>query len=145
MRALREADVVLLAGCRVSSWLWDGSNLRCRPAGGQHVIHLDVDPSAAAGVLPAGRWCSSRGQHGRRSARYWKAVGEAPVKAEPASWLRVARRGAPRAPPASCSTAPTIPADAMHPVVLAAGLGDWLPEDAWSPSTGATRRSGAMT
>ena len=30
LRALREADVVLAAGCRFSSWLWDG--MRARPA-----------------------------------------------------------------------------------------------------------------
>ena len=53
LRALREADVVLAAGCRFSSWLWDGM----RPAGAdnpeQQLIHLDRDPTVIGRLRPA--------------------------------------------------------------------------------------------
>ncbi|HET6506086.1 MAG TPA: thiamine pyrophosphate-binding protein [Baekduia sp.] len=42
LRAVREADVVLAVGCRLSSWWWEGS---APPIAGA-LIHVDVDPQA---------------------------------------------------------------------------------------------------
>ena len=98
MRALREADVVLLAGCRVSSWLWDGSRPALSGPPAQQVIHLDVDPSAAAGMLPAALVLA--GDARETLGTLLDAVGEAPAKAD-ASWLESLVADAPRAPPAA--------------------------------------------
>ncbi|WP_462413441.1 thiamine pyrophosphate-binding protein [Neobacillus sp. Marseille-QA0830] len=43
--ALREADVVLIVGCRLSSWLWDGEGPLVRGWPKQKVIHIDISPS----------------------------------------------------------------------------------------------------
>jgi len=48
VRALREADVVLAAGCRFSSWLWTGT----RPDVTGAVVQIDVDPAAIGRTLP---------------------------------------------------------------------------------------------
>ena len=126
MRALREADVVLLAGCRLSSWLWDGSRPALSGPPAQRVVHLDVDPSAAAGVLPAALVLA--GDARETLGALVDAVGDAPVTAD-ASWRAslVADHHAHRR---LLLEGADEPADAMHPAVLARELGDWLPEDA---------------
>ena len=126
MRALREADVVLLAGCRVSSWLWDGSRPALSGPPAQNVIHVDVDPSAAAGMLPAALVLA--GDARETLGALVDAVGEAPAKAD-ASW-RASLVADHRAHRRQLLDGADEPADAMHPAVLAQGLGDWLPQDA---------------
>ena len=126
MRALREADVVLLAGCRLSSWLWDGSRPALSGPPAQRVVHLDVDPSAAAGVLPAALVLA--GDARETLGALVDAVGDAPVTAD-ASW-RASLVADHRAHRRLLFDGADEPADAMHPAVLARELGDWLPEDA---------------
>ena len=126
MRALREADVVLLAGCRVSSWLWDGSRPALSGPPAQRVIHIDVDPSAAAGMLPAALVLA--GDARETLGTLLDAVGEAPAKAD-ASW-RASLVADHRAHRRLLLDGADEPADAMHPAVLARELGDWLPQDA---------------
>jgi acetolactate synthase-1/2/3 large subunit len=50
VRAMEEADVVLAAGCRFSSWLWNEKGPIVRP--GQKVIQIDVDPGAIGRLVP---------------------------------------------------------------------------------------------
>ena len=50
IRAFAEAEVVLAAGCRFSSWLWDGHGPMVRP--GQKLIHLDLDPAVIGALVP---------------------------------------------------------------------------------------------
>jgi thiamine pyrophosphate-dependent acetolactate synthase large subunit-like protein len=127
MRALREADVVLLAGCRVSSWLWDGSAPGLTGPPEQRVIHLDVDPSTAGGVLPASTLVLP-GDAREGLASLLDAVGEGESHAD-ASWrdslvadhrrhLELLFEGA------------DDPGEAMHPAALARTIGEWLPADA---------------
>jgi acetolactate synthase-1/2/3 large subunit len=44
-QALTEADVVLLVGCRLSSWLWDGNGPLVKGWPYQKVIQIDIHPS----------------------------------------------------------------------------------------------------
>ena len=126
LRALREADVVLLAGCRVSSWLWEGSTPVLGPAGGQHVIHLDIDPTASAGVLPA-TTLVLRADAASGLTALLEAVGDGPVVADP-EW-----RGSLVAAHRAHLEALFDGADddgPMHPAPLARAIGGWLPDDA---------------
>jgi acetolactate synthase-1/2/3 large subunit len=45
VRALTEADVVLVVGCRLTSWMWDGKGPLVRGWPTQKVIHVDISPS----------------------------------------------------------------------------------------------------
>lgn len=126
LRGLREADAVLLAGCRASSWLWDGSAPALGAADGQQVIHLDVDPSAAAGVLPASALVLE-GDAAAGLAALVEALGAGRPTADPA-WR------------ASLADAHRAHLDALfggvdgdgtlHPASLARAIGEWLPDDA---------------
>jgi len=126
LRALREADVVLLAGCRVSSWLWEGSTPVLGPAGGQHVIHLDIDPTAAAGVLPAATLVL-RADAASGLTELLEAVGDGPVVADP-EWRR-SLVAAHRAHLDGLFDGAGDPGP-MHPAALARAIGEWLPDDA---------------
>ncbi|MCL6592524.1 MAG: hypothetical protein K6T31_00985, partial [Alicyclobacillus sp.] len=44
-KAFQEADVVLLVGCRLSSWLWDGKGPLVRGWPYQKVIQIDIQPT----------------------------------------------------------------------------------------------------
>ncbi len=127
LRALREADVVLLAGCRVSSWLWEGSAPALGDPSDQHVIHLDVDPSAAAGVLPDGTLVLA-GDVREGLASLLVALGDDSARAD-RSWLD-SLVGEHEAHLARLVEGADDPAEAMHPAVLARELGGWLPDDA---------------
>ena len=92
----------------------------------QRIIHLDVDPSAAAGVLPAALVLA--GDARETLGALVDEVGDAPVTAD-ASW-RASLVADHRAHHRLLLNGADEPADAMHPAVLARELGDWLPEDA---------------
>ena len=127
MSALHEADVVLLAGCRLSSWLWEGSAPALGAPAGQAVIHLDIDPSAAAGVLPAGTLVLE-GDARATLAALAEEVGEGASRADP-SWRAslVATYGEHRA---RLFDGADEPGEGIHPAVAAATVGTWLPDDA---------------
>jgi thiamine pyrophosphate-dependent acetolactate synthase large subunit-like protein len=126
LRALREADVVLAAGCRFSSWLWDGM----RPAGaenpGQRLVHLDRDPTVIGRLRPATvglvgdahsvltQLGESLGPHGGAADREWRSGLRAEHLAHRA---RLAALGEGESDP-------------MHPAQLARALGDALPAEA---------------
>jgi thiamine pyrophosphate-dependent acetolactate synthase large subunit-like protein len=126
MRALREADVVLLAGCRVSSWLWEGSTPALGPPG-QHVIHLDVDPTAAHGVLPSSTLVLDGGvMEGLTSLL--AALGGGPPRAD-AAWIAslVADHRDHMARLFAGSDEAGAP---LHPALVAREIGAWLPDEA---------------
>ncbi len=126
MRALREADVVLLAGCRVSSWLWEGSTPALGPPG-QQVIHLDVDPAAARGVLPSSTLVLAGGVRGGLMSLL-DALGDGVPRAE-AAWVAslVADHRDHLARLFAGSDEPGAP---LHPALLAREIGEWLPDEA---------------
>ena len=127
MRALREADAVLLAGCRVSSWLWDGRSPALAGPPHQQIVRLDVDPDAAGDVL-ATVSLTLTGDVREGLASLLAALEDGDPAAD-AAWrddlvadhrehVRRLFDGADEA------------AEAMHPAALARAVGDWLPEDA---------------
>ena len=127
MRALREADVVLLAGCRVSSWLWEGSAPALAGPPGQAIVHLDVDPSAAAGVLPAGTLVLE-GDAGATLAALIEELGDGAPRADP-SW-RASLVETYSAHRARLFEDADEPGEGIHPAVVAEAVGAWLPDDA---------------
>ena len=127
MRALREADVVLVVGCRMSSWLWEGSAPVLSGPPGQQVIHLDVDPSAAGGVLPASGLVLT-GDAREGLAALLEALGDGAATADPA-W-RDSLVASHREHLGQLLDGAGDPGEAMHPAILAREVGGWLPEDA---------------
>jgi acetolactate synthase-1/2/3 large subunit len=127
LRALREADVVLAAGCRFSSWLWDGAH----PAGAenpaQRLIHLDIERAEIGRLRPAGvalvgdaraglgLLCQALGDGGAADPEWRDSL-----LAERAEYLArlgdLGRDGDPGEP--------------MHPAQLARALGEAIPDDA---------------
>ena len=126
LRALREADVVLAAGCRFSSWLWDGM----RPAGAdnpeQQLIHLDRDPTVIGRLRPAavGLAGDARAVLSQLAASLGTGVGAA----DPA-W-RAGLRAEHLAHRSKLAALGEGESDPMHPAQLARALGEALPEDA---------------
>jgi acetolactate synthase-1/2/3 large subunit len=127
LRALREADVVLAAGCRFSSWLWDGAH----PAGAdnpaQRLIHLDIERAEIGRLRPAdvalvgdaraglGRLLDALGDGGSADPE-WR-VGLADERAAYVERLgELGRDGD--------------PGELMHPAQLARALGEAIPGDA---------------
>jgi thiamine pyrophosphate-dependent acetolactate synthase large subunit-like protein len=126
VEALQEADVVLLAGCRMSSWLWEGSAPALAGSAEQQVIHLDVDPAAAGGVLPASTLVL-RGDVRDGLASLLETLGDGERRADPA-WLDALVAGhrahLGRLLEGADDGAP------LHPARLAREIGAWLPDDA---------------
>ena len=126
LRGLREADVVLAAGCRFSSWLWDGM----RPAGAdnpeQRLIHLDRDPTVIGRLRPAavGLVGDARAVLGQLAERLDARAGAA----DP-GW-RAGLRAEHLAHRSTLAALGEGESDPMHPAQLARALGEALPEDA---------------
>jgi acetolactate synthase-1/2/3 large subunit len=125
LRALREADVVLLAGCRVSSWLWEGSAPALGGAG-RHVIHLDVEPGAAHGVLPESTLVLAGSVRDGLSSLL-TVLADATTGADP-GWI--SSLVADHAAHVTQLFAGADEPGALHPALLAREIGDWLPQDA---------------
>ena len=121
----RRASRRLLA-CRRGSGREARPRSAARPA--QRVIHLDVDPSAAAGVLP-GRTLVLAGDV-RDGAHVAPRRGRRRPRDGGPHVARLARRGAHGAPRAALFDGADEPVAPMHPAALARELGDWLPDDA---------------
>jgi thiamine pyrophosphate-dependent acetolactate synthase large subunit-like protein len=127
LRALREADVVLAAGCRFSSWLWDGA----RPAGAenpsQRLIHLDIESAEIGRLRPAEVALLGDARAGLGRLRDALADGgdgdpgwRESLAAERAEYLaRLAGLGR-----------DGDPGEPMHPAQLARALGEAIPDDA---------------
>jgi thiamine pyrophosphate-dependent acetolactate synthase large subunit-like protein len=126
LRALRDADVVLAAGCRFSSWLWDG----IRPAGAdnpeQRLIHLDRDPTVIGRLRPAavGLVGDARAVLSQLADSLGSHAGDGDPRWRPG--LR-AEHLAHRCTIAALGEGESGP---MHPAQLARALGEALPEDA---------------
>ena len=96
------------------------------PAGEQQVIHLDIDPTAAAGVLPA-TTLVLRADAASGLTALLEAVGDGPVVADP-EW-RASLVAAHRAHLDGLFDGAGDPGP-MHPAALARAIGEWLPDDA---------------
>jgi thiamine pyrophosphate-dependent acetolactate synthase large subunit-like protein len=126
LRALREADVVLAAGCRFSSWLWDGMG----PAGAgnpdQRLIHLDRDPTVIGRLRPAE--VGLVGDARAVLSQLAESLGSGEGAADPA-W-RAGLRAEHLAHRSKVAALGEGESDPMHPAQLARALGEALPEDA---------------
>jgi thiamine pyrophosphate-dependent acetolactate synthase large subunit-like protein len=126
LRALRDADVVLAAGCRFSSWLWDGMG----PAGAdnpeQRLIHVDRDPTVIGRLRPAA--VGLVGDARAVLAQLAESLGSGPGAADP-EW-RAGLRAEHLAHRSRLAALGVGEADPMHPAQLARALGEALPEDA---------------
>ena len=126
LRALREADVLLAAGCRFSSWLWDGM----RPAGAenpeQQLIHLDRDPTVIGRLRPAA--VALAGDARAVLSQLAASLGTGAGAADPA-W-RAGLRAEHLAHRSKLAALGEGESDPMHPAQLARALGEALPEDA---------------
>jgi thiamine pyrophosphate-dependent acetolactate synthase large subunit-like protein len=125
MRALREADVVLLAGCRLASWLWEGSAPALPGPPSQAVIAIDVEPDAISRVLPL--TLALEGDARATLERLVDAAGEGRPAAD-AAWL-ASLVSAYRHHRELLFADADVSAD-LHPGVLAREVGDWLPDGA---------------
>ncbi len=125
LRALREADVVLAAGCRFSSWLWDGM----RPAGaenpGQQLIHLDREPTVIGRLRPA-----AVGLVGDARAVLAQLLHALPASLDVDPGWRAGLRDEHLAHRGKLATLGDEPGVMMHPAQLARALGEALPGDA---------------
>jgi thiamine pyrophosphate-dependent acetolactate synthase large subunit-like protein len=122
VRACREADVVVVAGMRQSSWWWDGSRPLLADGRSQRLIQIDVDPQMIG-------------------ARTAVGVGIVSDARDALAALVETLRGAPREPGPWLASlrseyldyrehlrAHELAADGrMHPAALARELGDALP------------------
>jgi acetolactate synthase-1/2/3 large subunit len=125
IRACREADVVLIAGMRCSSWWWDGSTPVIGERPGQRLIQIDSDAAAlgARAAVTLGIEADAREALGALLA----ALGDEPRR-EPGPWLTSLReeyigyRAALRAHEQTAD-------GSMHPAALARELGDALAPD----------------
>ena len=126
LRALREADLVLAAGCRFSSWLWDGME----PAGAdnpdQRLIHLDRDPTVIGRLRPAE--VGLVGDARAVLSQLAESLGAGAGAADPA-W-RAGLRAEHVAHRSTVAALGEGESDPMHPAQLARALGEALPEDA---------------
>jgi thiamine pyrophosphate-dependent acetolactate synthase large subunit-like protein len=124
IRALREADVVLAAGCRFSSWLWDGAHPAGAESPSQRLIHLDIERAEIGRLRPADVALVGDARAGLGGLRDELAEGgradpswRTGLAAERAGYLeKLAELGRGEEP--------------MHPAQLARALGEAIPEDA---------------
>jgi acetolactate synthase-1/2/3 large subunit len=132
LRALRDADVVVAAGCRFSSWLWDGMG----PAGAENpdqaLVHIDADPTQIGRLRPAA--VGLVGDAGAVLDQLLAALdrpgsGAADARAADPSW----RAGLRADHIAHVSRVRELGAGepgVMHPAQLARALGEAMPGDA---------------
>jgi acetolactate synthase-1/2/3 large subunit len=116
LRALEDADVVLVVGCRLSEITTQGYRL---PRPDQRVIHIDIEPASVGAVVPA----------------------EVGLVADAAEALAAILDHASEEPPAgrdwraahdaflSVSTLPERTAGPIHPAAVIGALGDVFPPD----------------
>jgi len=126
LTALREADVVLAAGCRFSSWMWDQDGPLVRR--GQKLIQIDTDPAVIGHAAPVtlGMVADARTAVAAILAAV-RARGAEPSNGEWAAAIDGARNAhrARLAALAEDTTAPT------HPARLAQAIGLAIPADAF--------------
>ncbi|HEY3775827.1 MAG TPA: thiamine pyrophosphate-binding protein [Solirubrobacteraceae bacterium] len=127
LRALREADVVLAAGCRFSSWLWDGAH----PAGAenpaQRLIHLDIERAEIGRLRPVDVALLGDARAGLRGLR--DAVGDG-GGADPSWRAGLAEERAAYVERLSELGRDGDPGEPMHPAQLARALGEAIPDEA---------------
>lgn len=124
LRALREADVVLAVGCRLSSWWWEGS---APPIAGA-LIQADIDPQVIGRLITP-----AVGLVGDARATLAALNAALPDEraADPAWIASLARDHATARAAYLDAAAADADADApLHPATLADALGRALPADA---------------
>ena len=133
LRALREADVVLAAGCRFSSWLWDGMEPAGADSPGQRLIHVDRDPTVIGRLRPAE--VGLVGDARAVLSQLAESLGAGPGVADP-GW-QAGLRAEHLAHRSRLAALGEGESDPMHPAQLARALGEALPEDALVVDDGA--------
>jgi thiamine pyrophosphate-dependent acetolactate synthase large subunit-like protein len=127
LRALRDADVVLAAGCRFSSWLWDGA----RPAGAenpaQRLIHLDIESAEIGRLRPVDVALLGDARAGLGGLRDALVDGG---RADPEWRDSLARERAEYLARLGDLGRDGDPGEPMHPAQLARALGEAIPDDA---------------
>ncbi|MCX7685748.1 MAG: thiamine pyrophosphate-binding protein [Acetobacteraceae bacterium] len=121
--ALREADVVLAVGCRVSSWLWDERGPLLRPPA--RLVRLDTDPAALADP-PAELSLLADARAGLRDLL--EALGDRRGAADPAWCAGLVERR--RRHLDRLRQEASRPEGAMHPAALSFALAEALPPGA---------------
>lgn len=126
-RALEEADVVLAAGCRFSSWLWDQHGPKLNR--NAKLIHIDTDPATIGRLVPIeiGMMADARAALCELETVLARRMAGSTLAARP--WVRAlneewrAYRDALMAGAAPVS-------GVMHPAALSYAIADALPRDA---------------
>jgi thiamine pyrophosphate-dependent acetolactate synthase large subunit-like protein len=125
LRAMREADVVLVVGCRFSSWMWDGH----RPAVGggptQRIIQVDVDPAMLGRLVPVDVVVA-----GDAKAVLAQLLDALPAGGDRDDGWRQSLVDEYREHRAAIEALAAAERGPMHPATLAKELGEWLPPDA---------------
>ena len=124
-QAFEQADVILSAGCRYSSWMWDEKG----PFARRHhrLVNINIDPSALG--HPALHEVALQADAALALVDLLAALGSSPALNVEAGWL--GQRRAARATYESVLNAMAAEAtEVMHPASLARAIAQALPEDA---------------
>jgi thiamine pyrophosphate-dependent acetolactate synthase large subunit-like protein len=123
-QAFERADVILSAGCRFSSWMWDDQGALARR--GHQLININIDPSALG--APALHQVAMQADANEALRDVLEALAEDDVRADD-GWLAELREV--RAQYERRLAVMAAGTDAvMHPAALAKAVGDALPKDA---------------
>lgn len=123
-RAFDEADAIVSAGCRYSSWMWDERGPFARRD--HRHVNINIDPSALG--APALHTVAMQADAGLALADLLQALGDAKAVADP-DWLPRLQAIRRRYEAELAGLASTT-ADTMHPAALAAAIGRALPRHA---------------
>ncbi|HEY1777196.1 MAG TPA: thiamine pyrophosphate-binding protein [Solirubrobacteraceae bacterium] len=124
-RALREADVVVAVGSRLSSWWWDATGPAVRAGGEQRLIQIDIDPAMIGRLVSAD--VPVVGDARTALQMLAEALGEG-APPSPSAWVASLRADYARYRDELRSLSGA-PGGLMHPAELAREVGDWLPRD----------------
>ena len=124
-QAFEQADVILSAGCRFSSWMWDERGPFARRS--HRLININTDPAALG--HPALHELALQADAAQALDDLLAALGQAPALAVDADWLPQLRaaRSTYEAGLAAMANEDT---EVMHPAALARALAAAMPLDA---------------
>ena len=128
VHALTEADVALVVGCRLTSWMWDGQGPLVRGWPQQKVIHVDISPSVIGKNTLV-----EVGIEGDAKAVLTDLLAALEERIEPVqgrSWTRYLVDIYQRYREALEKEASDRSQAVMHPATLAKAVGEFIPEDA---------------
>ena len=125
LRALREADVVVAAGCRFSSWMWPDGAPHWSAHSKQKLVHIDIDPTIMGRNLRV-----DVGLVGDAGAVLRQLLDEMGPTSSPLSrWSKEVLETHAHHRARLEELAARRDGDVMHPAALAKALGDVIGED----------------